>query len=306
MKSAEVFGETSASSERKGKRICMVERKRGLLAGGQAPRGDEDGEFELSIVLPVRQAEQRLAGTMQCIASWLRQKQRATEVVVVDDASTDATDAAATRWRSYFDGFQLVRHEVRRGLGAAARSGVLAARGRYVVIADGELGTPIENVTLIIDALASGADVAVASNRLEGRGAGKPFLERAAETTFMAVSQLVVPVGVRDSLGGLRGFRRRAARKIAERSRVHGAAFSIEWLALAQWFGFQVLECPARWVQPGTRTSGLTAGRAPGMLRDLVQTRRRLAQDVYRGALPARQLLEETSFVRLDRSVRGM
>jgi dolichyl-phosphate beta-glucosyltransferase len=280
-----------------------MERKRGLLGGGSEPRREEECEFELSVVLPVRNAESDLAGTMRLIVTWLKTYDGAAEIVVVDDASEDASEPAATRWRSYFEGFQLVRHEVRRGLGAAARSGVLAARGRFVVVVDADLETPIDNVVLILEALSRGADVAVVSHRLEASVASeRPFLERATETTFMAVSKLVVPVGVRDSLCGLRGFRRRAVRKIAERSRVQGPAFAIEWLVLAQWFGFQVHECPVRWVRRSSKVARLSAGRAPGMLRALVQTRRRLAQDVYRGALPARQLLAETSFVKLDRS----
>ena len=279
----------------------MVERKRGLL-GGQPQ--DEESEFELSIVLPVRKAAKTLPVTMKLIGTWLNSYDRATEIVVVDDGSPDATDAAATRWRSFFDGFQLVRHEVRRGIGAAARSGMLAARGRYVVVADPALSTPIDNVVLLVEALSSGADVAVVSHRLGGEASERPFLERAAETTFMAVSNLVVPTGVRDGLCGLRGFRRRAARKIAERSRVQGPAYTMEWLALAQWCGFHVLECPVRWVRSGSQSSRLSAVGAPGMLRELVQTRRRLALDVYSGALPSNQLLEETSFVKLDRPLR--
>ncbi len=281
----------------------MAEQKRGLFGGGEPDRRSEEQAFELSIVLPVRKAERTLAGTMKSIATWQKTFGLPVEMVVVDDGSKDATEAAATRWSPYFDGFQLVRHEQQRGLGAAARSGVLAARGRYVVVTDPELTTPIENVALIVESLRAGADVAVASRKLERRARDEqPFLERAAETTFVAVSRLVVPVGVRDSLGGLRGFRQRAVRKIAGRSRVHGPAFGIEWLALAEWFGFQVIECPVRWVRTGSRSTPLRSTGAPGMLRDLLKTRRRLAQEVYCGALPPQQLLEETSFVRLDRS----
>jgi glycosyltransferase involved in cell wall biosynthesis len=276
-------------------------KRRGLLVGSGSPR-EEESEFDLSIVLPVRRAEACLAGTLKRIATWLRTMDWRTEIIVVDDASTDATQASATRFRKYFDGFQLVSHEVKRGIGAAARSGVLAARGRYVIICDPGLATPIENVSLIVDRLSAGSDVAIASHRIERDARGeRPFLERAAETTFMALSQLVVRVDVRDSLCGLRGFRKRAARKIAERSRVSGAAFGIEWIALAQWFGFQVIECPVRWIKKGSRPA-VSAGHAPGILRDLWRTRQRLSTDGYAGPVPTKELLHETSFVKLDRA----
>lgn len=282
-----------------------MEKPRGLLGAGQSLAGGRF-EFDVSIVLPFRKAERTIGGTLEHIAIWAGRSPWRTEVVAVDDGSADATEAAAARWRSYFDGYQLVLHEVKRGMGAAARSGVLAARGRYVIVADPRVGLPIENAKLLIDNLAAGCDVAAVSRRAVDKQAPgeRSFLERAAETTFMAFSQLVVRTGVRDSLCGLTGYRRRAARRIAERSRVQGAAFAIEWLALAEWFGFHVQECPARWVRPGARATTLSPVNAPGILRDLWRTRRRLAADMYSGPVPAKELLHETSFVKLDRVAR--
>jgi dolichyl-phosphate beta-glucosyltransferase len=274
---------------------------KGLLGGSRS--GGDDAEFDVSIVLPFRQAEHTIAGSLKQVALWARQAPWRIEVIAVDDGSADATEAAAVRWRSYFDGYQLVRHEVKRGMGAAARSGALAARGKFVVVIDPALEVPCENVRLLIQNLAAGCDVAVLSRRnTKQKVSPKVFLERAAETTFMAFSQLVVRTGVRDSLCGMQAYRRRAVRRIAERSQVQGAAFAFEWHALADYFGFHVQECPVRWVRQGSHLTALTAGRAPGMLRDIWRTRKRLAADAYVGALPAKELLHETSFVRLDQS----
>jgi len=276
-------------------------KARGLLSGSGSGRSEK--EFDVSIVLPFRKAEHTIAESLKEVALWARQVPWSIEVITVDDGSSDATEAAAARWRSYFDGYMLVRHEVKRGMGAAARSGVLAARGRFVVVADPALAVPFENVRLLVENLARGCDVAILSRKESGgrRGSAKDFLEHAAETTFMAFSQLVVRTGVRDSLCGMQAYRRRAIRRIAERSQVQGAAFAFEWHALADYFGFHVQECPVRWVRSGSRLTALTAGRAPGMLRDLWQTRKRLASHAYVGPLPAKELLHETSFVRLDR-----
>ena len=276
-------------------------RAKGLL--GASRSAAEDVEFDVSIVLPFRHAEHTIAESLKHVALWARQTPWRTEVVAIDDGSADATEAAAVRWRSYFDGYQLVRHEVKRGMGAAARSGALAARGQYVVVSDPALDVPCENVCILIENLAAGCDVAVLSRRnAKQKVSPKAFLERAAETTFMAFSQLVVRTGVRDSLCGMQAYRRRAVRRIAERSQVQSAAFAFEWHALADYFGFHVQECPVRWVRQGSHTTALTAVRAPGMVRDIWRTRRRLAADAYTGALPAKELLHETSFVRLDKS----
>ena len=103
---------------------------RGLLGGRGKPREKEEHcEYELSIVLPVFKYEKRIAETLERVATWLKTVDQRTEVVVVDDGSTDATDRACVRWRAYFDGFQVVRHDARKGIGAAARTGVLGSAG---------------------------------------------------------------------------------------------------------------------------------------------------------------------------------
>jgi hypothetical protein len=152
--------------------------------------------------------------------------------------------------------------------------------------------------------LRNGADVSIISRRLgmEEHVDERPFLERAAETTVMTLSQLMVPVGVKDTLSGLRAFRSRAAKKIAQRSRVSSAAFGVEWLALSQWFGFQVVECPIRWVRgPLLGARGRQNNAGFSLLRELWRTRKRFEGTTYDGNLSSGELLHETSFVRLDR-----
>lgn len=59
------------------------------------------------------------------------------EVVVVDDASEDATaEAVAPFGKSH--NVTLKRNESRLGIGAAANEGILSSRGRYVVRVDGD------------------------------------------------------------------------------------------------------------------------------------------------------------------------
>jgi dolichyl-phosphate beta-glucosyltransferase len=262
-----------------------------------------DGEFELSLVVPLSTHE-GLGGLLTAVRSFLRDYARASEVVLVDDGCDESIEKIASRWRSQFRGLVVAKHDSRHGRGAAARTGTLAARGDYVVVCDPELDIPLVNTTLLIESLSEGADVAIVSRRLgnEGQVDARPFLERATETTVMTLSQLMVPVGVRDSLSGLRGFRSRAAKKIAQRSRVASAAFGVEWLALAQWLGFQVVECPIRWVRgPQLAARGRASHTRLSLLGDVWRTRQRLGGSDYESGMHPNVLLHETSFVRLDR-----
>lgn len=259
-------------------------------------------DFELSLVIPLARGE-GLSALLTAVRLFLRDYARGAELVLVDDGCETPIEPVAMRWRSQFSGLSVARHETRKGRGAAARTGVLAARGEYIVVIDPELQIPLVNATLLLECLRDGADAAVISRRMPGDEHldERPFLERAAETTVMTLSQLMVPIGVKDSLSGLRGFRARAAKKIAQRSRVSSAAFGIEWLALAEYLGFQVVECPIRWVR-GPLLGSRGRERAPlSLVGDVWKTRKRLKGAEYVDSVHSSELLHETSFTRLDR-----
>ncbi len=55
------------------------------------------------------------------------------EILVVDDGSTDATEAEATA-----AGARVIRHPYRKGNGAAVKSGIRAAAGEFLLILDGD------------------------------------------------------------------------------------------------------------------------------------------------------------------------
>ncbi|MBC5809252.1 MAG: glycosyltransferase family 2 protein [Candidatus Eremiobacteraeota bacterium] len=93
-----------------------------------------------------------------------------TEVIVVDDASHDATAAIVETFRRERTGWlQLVRHPKRRGYRESLRTGLAAARLPNVVVADAQLSFPAETVGALADALfRTGADCAVASPLIPG------------------------------------------------------------------------------------------------------------------------------------------
>ena len=100
------------------------------------------GELELSLVIPAYNEEARLGATLQRVLTWMGQRRMAAEVLVVDDGSKDRTAEIAAQVLS--QGGTVLSGEPNRGKGYAVRRGVLAARGRTVLITDADLSTPIE------------------------------------------------------------------------------------------------------------------------------------------------------------------
>ena len=128
------------------------------------------------------------------------------------------------------------------------------------------------------------------------------FLERASETTFTALSRLLVPIGSRDTNCDLIAVRRIPGRQIAQRARVCGDAWGYEWLALATRMGLHLAEVPVSALEDD---DGERRGRPNelAMLREVFGLRRRLGQELGPVPKTAHDLLHETGFTRIDRRV---
>ena len=90
------------------------------------------------------------------------------EVIVVDDASSDATDAVVGRYPAIY-----TKHDVNRGVAAALNTGIGASRGAYVgFLGDDDLWLP-GKLRMQVPALEAHPDVGLVygSHTLVGRGA---------------------------------------------------------------------------------------------------------------------------------------
>ena len=82
----------------------------------------------MSIIVPVYNGEQYLRESLDSI---LAQTYPITEILVMDDASTDGTAAIL---ESYGDRIRVIRQPQNRGIYANANDGIAMAQGEYIAI----------------------------------------------------------------------------------------------------------------------------------------------------------------------------
>ncbi len=213
---------------------------------------------DLSVVIPAYNESDRLHSTMTQLLGHLAPQERSFEVVVVDDGSVDAT-ASIVRDFSLLDSrIRLLRHERNRGKGCAVRTGVLAAAGERVLVADADGATPISQLARLDAALDAGYDVAIGSRALAGAAdhVKTVWYRKAIGRVFSFLVKMLVVGGFADTQCGFKLFRRSAAGVLFKAQRLDGYAFDVEVLYLARRLGLKVDEILLDWTnQPGSKVN---------------------------------------------------
>jgi dolichol-phosphate mannosyltransferase len=169
--------------------------------------------------------------------------------LVIDDNSPDGTGELADRLAAERDWVSVLHRPRKEGLGPAYLAGfreVLEGDAEYVLEMDADLSHDPADVPRLIEACASGADLALGSRYVEGGGTenwsrGRRFVS--AGGSLYARTLLRVPI--RDLTGGFKCFRREVLETIDLGSvSSKGYAFQIELTYRTLRAGFRVVEVP--------------------------------------------------------------
>lgn len=212
---------------------------------------------ELSIVIPSFNEELRLPGTLTQISSYIRASKRETEVIVVDDGSTDRTSVVANSFRGEIQRLRVMANEKNRGKGYSVRHGMMEARGRIVLFTDADLSAPIAEADKLLVALAD-HDVAIGSRAMDRRliSVHQSLFREYAGIVFNFIVRAILRLPFVDTQCGFKAFRRDPCRVIFEQQRIQRFGFDPELLYLARHHGLRAAEIPVRWAHsPATKVS---------------------------------------------------
>ncbi len=204
----------------------------------------------LSIVIPAFNEAQRIGSTLEKVREYMRSKPYGTELIAVDDGSSDRTADLLNEAAGRFPAMRVLPNERNRGKGYSVRRGVLDARGEFVLFSDADLSAPIEEADKLMAELQSAsADAAVGSRALRREliGTHQPWYRELGGRFFNLLVRLFTGLSVRDTQCGLKLFRRVSTRRAFEQQRVEGFGFDPEVLFLIERGGGKIVEVPVRW-----------------------------------------------------------
>ena len=199
-----------------------------------------------SIVIPAHNEQNRLPSTLEDIFHFLKQQSFSSEVIVVENGSTDNTLAIAQRFAEQHENLRVLQSE--KGKGAAVQRGMLAATGDYRFMCDADLSMPVEEIVKFIPPKLQDFDIAIASREAKGavRFNEPSYRHWGGRGINFLIQTLILP-GLNDTQCGFKCFRAEVAKDIFSRQTLHGWSFDIELLYIARRHGYRVVEIPIHW-----------------------------------------------------------
>ncbi len=206
--------------------------------------------LDLSLIVPAFDEADRLADGMRRLegaaAAGAVDLER-TEVLLVDDGSTDATTAVAEKLLAALPHHHVHRLPANRGKGAAVRAGVALARAPRVAYLDADMAIDPHAVPLLVDGLTD-HDLAIGSRALRASMVETTYALRSLMgRLFNELVTTGTGLGLRDTQCGFKAFRTPVARLLFHLVRIDRFAFDVELLIRARRLGLTVTEVPVHW-----------------------------------------------------------
>lgn len=210
---------------------------------------------QLSIAVPVYNESAHVIACLQRLREVAQHWPWTTEIIVVDDGSSDGSAELAKRWIQQCPGsgndllppVQLEVHSVNRGKGAAIRTALTACQGEWMVVQDADLEyDPADIESLYCHAQSGGADVVYGSRCLPGSTNPRRYNLFAAGVSLLNLAVVALyRVRLTDEATCYKLFRTDDLRRM--QLRCERFEFCPEVTAKACRMGLQISELPVRY-----------------------------------------------------------
>jgi len=208
--------------------------------------------MNLSIIIPAFNEELLIESTVEAISDFLEKNFDDSEIIIVNDGSTDNTKAVIENLIVKNDGkinLKLVNNKRNRGKGYSIKQGMTHSTGEVRVFMDADLPFNPKVIKEIYKQIMNGSDIVIGDrNNPQSELVNVHPVRKLAGFVYSIFVRLVVSGGITDTQCGLKGFSDEAARFIFSRTTIDGFGFDVEVLRIGQKKLFSISKLPVRMV----------------------------------------------------------
>jgi glycosyltransferase involved in cell wall biosynthesis len=252
----------------------------------------------VSLVIPAFNARSSIGTTILKAAEFLAGHSIPGEILVVDDGSTDATDAIVL---SHPDA-QLVRLSCNRGKGAALREGFRQSAGEVVLLTDADLPYGLDALPAALGEIRDGGAHAVVGDRSLPNSSFLPrvsLLRRLLSSLCSIIVRSTLIPGISDTQCGFKVIRGDVARELSRLMRVERFATDIEMLYVMRRHGLDVRRIAVRSSENSSGTVRVIRDSLVAAW-DVLQVRRNWARGRYASVVLSRLGQESAAAARRE------
>jgi glycosyltransferase involved in cell wall biosynthesis len=248
---------------------------------------------EYSIVIPTYNESDKITASLTQVLNFMRGFAQTFEVLVVDDGSSDKTADIIENYRANNPEIKLIRN-AHKGKGPAIWTGIMAAEGDYIYVADADFSAPISELKkLVVWIKDNNFDVVIASREAHGaKRIDEPLYRHLMGRIFNILVQIIALPGIKDTQCGFKLFKKDVAKQIFGKLKVYSdsapiinkpflGAFDVEVLYIARKLNFKIKEAAVTWTY--VRTTRLRVFHTSiKMVRDVINVRINDFRGVYK------------------------
>lgn len=239
---------------------------------------------KLSVIIPAYNEELRLPQTLKRSIEYLESQPYGSEIIVVNDGSSDGTERVVREYCGNGIPLRLLRHPdgANHGKGASVRRGMLEACGEYRLFMDADNSTTLDHVDRFWPAFESGYNVAIGSRALKDsviKVRQTRIKEIAGRIGNRIIQRLAVP-GILDTQAGFKMLTAEKADIIFPRLTIERWGYDIEMLAIARFHNCRICEIPITWFN--SVGSKVSMGSYLQVLTEVLKIRRNIRAGLYR------------------------
>jgi len=236
----------------------------------------------LSVVIPSYNEMKNLKrNVLDQVVDYLNKQNYTWEVFLSDDGSTDGTTEELKKFAQNNKNVEVVEN-IHAGKGPTVQSGMLKAKGEWILFTDFDQSTPLKEIEKLLK-YKDKYQVVIGSREIEGAKRDKePFHRHLMGKGFNLLVQALAIPGIYDTQCGFKLFSAKASHDIFSNLIVYGrseerpdaftGAFDVEALFIARKKGLKVKEVPIIWHHNETdRVSPVKDSLR--MLRDIIKVR---------------------------------